>query len=292
MFSEELEILIDAALADGVITEKERLILHKRAQAEGIDVDELDIIIDSRLVKMSNDSNNRLRETTKEYSNQNSQQPRTDQSLSLKGRRISVADQFDQQLEDLKTKYDNEILNINKYDSGSGKFDKIKDLEKKKKNAYVDLLMNFTVSNEREDIVEFLEMCKKGFTAVEKESKEYYVRQCERIKDGWSLHFWDLENLEDNDDDDDDDDLGKNIKQPGKENRILVEKGINLIRKAKALFPQDPELNAIVEEYEGILNGYKERNEELRKLKEEVDYKKSFKGRMESTMKFFKGLKK
>lgn len=52
MFSKELEELIDAALADGVLTDKERLILHKRAQAEGVDADELDIIINGRLAKL------------------------------------------------------------------------------------------------------------------------------------------------------------------------------------------------------------------------------------------------
>lgn len=51
MFSEELKILIDAAIADGEITEKERALLHKRAIAEGVDVDELDMIIDAKIVK-------------------------------------------------------------------------------------------------------------------------------------------------------------------------------------------------------------------------------------------------
>lgn len=52
MFSKELEEVIEAALADGVLTEKERAVLHKRAQAEGVDPDELDIVIDGRLAKM------------------------------------------------------------------------------------------------------------------------------------------------------------------------------------------------------------------------------------------------
>lgn len=52
MFSKELEEIIDAALADGVLTDKERLVLHKRGQAEGVDPDELDIVIDGRLAKM------------------------------------------------------------------------------------------------------------------------------------------------------------------------------------------------------------------------------------------------
>ena len=52
MFSKELEEIIDAALADGVLTDKERLVLHKRGQAEGVDPDELDIILNGRLAKM------------------------------------------------------------------------------------------------------------------------------------------------------------------------------------------------------------------------------------------------
>ena len=52
MFSKELEEIIEAALADGVLTDKERAVLHKRAQAEGVDPDELDVVIDGRLAKM------------------------------------------------------------------------------------------------------------------------------------------------------------------------------------------------------------------------------------------------
>lgn len=52
MFSKELEEIIDVALADGVLTDKERAVLHKRGQAEGIDPDELDVVIDGRLAKI------------------------------------------------------------------------------------------------------------------------------------------------------------------------------------------------------------------------------------------------
>lgn len=51
-FSKELEEVIEAALADGVITDKERAVLHKKALLEGVDPDELDIVIDGRLSKM------------------------------------------------------------------------------------------------------------------------------------------------------------------------------------------------------------------------------------------------
>ena len=55
MFSDELEMLIDAAIADGEITEKKLAILHKRAMAEGVNLKNLDSIINLRLVLASDD---------------------------------------------------------------------------------------------------------------------------------------------------------------------------------------------------------------------------------------------
>ena len=52
MYNEELENLIDAALADGVLTEKEKQVLFKKAQAMGIDLDEFEMVLDARLVKL------------------------------------------------------------------------------------------------------------------------------------------------------------------------------------------------------------------------------------------------
>lgn len=50
MFSKELEELIEASMADGTLSDVERRVIHKRAAAEGVDPDELDVIIDGRLV--------------------------------------------------------------------------------------------------------------------------------------------------------------------------------------------------------------------------------------------------
>lgn len=54
-FSKELEDVIEATLADGVITEKERAVLHKKALLEGVDPDEVDVVIDGRLQQMQNE---------------------------------------------------------------------------------------------------------------------------------------------------------------------------------------------------------------------------------------------
>lgn len=52
LYNEKIEALINAALADGVLTEKEKQILFKKAQAEGIDLDEFEMVLDGRLVEL------------------------------------------------------------------------------------------------------------------------------------------------------------------------------------------------------------------------------------------------
>lgn len=52
MYNEKIEALIKAALTDGVLTEKEKQILFKRAQAEGIDLDEFEMVLDAKLVEL------------------------------------------------------------------------------------------------------------------------------------------------------------------------------------------------------------------------------------------------
>lgn len=52
MFSEELQKLIEASLVDGVITDLERAVIRKRALLEGVDPDEVDLILDSEIQKI------------------------------------------------------------------------------------------------------------------------------------------------------------------------------------------------------------------------------------------------
>ena len=45
MYNEQIEALISAALADGVLTEKEKQILFKKAESMGIDLDEFEMVL-------------------------------------------------------------------------------------------------------------------------------------------------------------------------------------------------------------------------------------------------------
>ena len=56
MYNEKIEALIKAALADGVLTEKEKQILFKRAQEHGIDLDEFEMVLDARLVELQKEA--------------------------------------------------------------------------------------------------------------------------------------------------------------------------------------------------------------------------------------------
>lgn len=57
MYNEQIEVLISAALADGKLTEKEKQILFKKAQAQGIDLDEFEMVLDARLVELEKAEN-------------------------------------------------------------------------------------------------------------------------------------------------------------------------------------------------------------------------------------------
>ncbi|RQO34558.1 hypothetical protein DBR39_21290 [Chryseobacterium sp. KBW03] len=57
MYNEKLERLIEFALADGELTEKEKQVLFKNAEAEGIDLDEFEIVLEARLFEKTNDKN-------------------------------------------------------------------------------------------------------------------------------------------------------------------------------------------------------------------------------------------
>ena len=49
LYDPRLEKLIDLALADGELTEKEKQVLFKKAESMGIDLDEFEMVLDARL---------------------------------------------------------------------------------------------------------------------------------------------------------------------------------------------------------------------------------------------------
>jgi|GEM_PF-2624522 len=52
LYNPQLEELIDLALADGKITAKEKQVLFKKAQSLGVDLDEFEMVLEAKLVKL------------------------------------------------------------------------------------------------------------------------------------------------------------------------------------------------------------------------------------------------
>lgn len=65
MYNEKLEALISAALADGVLTDKEKNLLFKKAEAMGIDRDEFELVLDGRLAKRKKEMEAQASQATK-----------------------------------------------------------------------------------------------------------------------------------------------------------------------------------------------------------------------------------
>ena len=49
MYNDQIESLINLAIVDGNLTEKEKQILFKKAEAIGIDLDEFEMVIEAKL---------------------------------------------------------------------------------------------------------------------------------------------------------------------------------------------------------------------------------------------------
>lgn len=71
MYNEKLEALITAALADGVLTDKEKEILFKKAESMGIDRDEFELVLDGRLAKRKKEMESQASQAAKPAQKEN-----------------------------------------------------------------------------------------------------------------------------------------------------------------------------------------------------------------------------
>ncbi len=152
MYSEQLESIIDAALADGVLTDKEREVLHKRAMQEGIDPDELDVVIDGRLAKMKKEedwlrptpprplTSNKVGTVLKcpncgaDYQQGTVKCPECGHEFTNRSA-ISSATKMTEDIQKIREKFRN---------------------ESDREDAIVDYILNFPIPSTRDDFIEFI----------------------------------------------------------------------------------------------------------------------------------------
>ena len=154
MFSKELENLIQATLEDGVLEEYEKTALVKRAQAEGVDLTELEIYINSLLQKRQRELRKRKNEQEEKY--------RKEKKEAF-GR---VCPNCGKQVPPMTLRCDcgYEFTNQKKVSSSSLLAEKIEKIlagegnEKEKNDLIVETINFHPVPNSKEDILEFLAM--------------------------------------------------------------------------------------------------------------------------------------
>lgn len=165
----ELEKFIDLTLIDGVLTEKEKKIIYKKAQESGFDLDELEVILEAKLYQKKQSENFTEKKTassmTKKCPVCNSFIQPFQSNCSYCNHELTniEATASIQKLFLLLTECDNAREQNEEFTLGSalggifakayglGSGDKV--LEKKK-----SIISSFPIPNTREDILEFLSL--------------------------------------------------------------------------------------------------------------------------------------
>ena len=178
MYSEQLEAIIDAALADGVLTDKEREVLYRRAAQEGVDADELDVVIEGRLAKVKQQielSKSVLPKSSANEKKGNVVKCPNCGCPDVAGRAIcpecgyaftnigvsSSIERFNKELSELNRSHEEKT-------KGSSFWDVITVDKKRDKQVAnkMDFISKFPVPNSRADLLEFLQMIQPSAKAT------------------------------------------------------------------------------------------------------------------------------
>jgi len=180
MYDEKIEALISAALADGVLTEKEKQVLFKRAQAEGIDLDEFEMVLDARLVELQK------AEAAKAKAEKEKSAPKSNKYGDVRkcpvcgamipalsgacpecGYEFSGVDavlssqKLAEKLAKEEEKWDEKIAAVH---GGTNEDDNKRwQLAKNKEQAMAQIVRSFTVPNSKADLFEFISMTQSIF---------------------------------------------------------------------------------------------------------------------------------
>lgn len=161
MYNEELEMLIDAALADGVLTDNERQILFKKAQALGVDLDEFNMVLEGRLAKVKEQRNASSKTNKQGAVKRCPACGALVQQMQIKCPECgyefrdvgacSTAKELQQKLDEIEAD-SSDSMGVN------GKSAKSKGMDKTTARK-VQIIKNWPVPNTKEDLIEMLTLC-------------------------------------------------------------------------------------------------------------------------------------
>lgn len=169
MYDEKIEALIKAALADGVLTEKEKQVLFKKAQEAGIDLDEFEMVLDARLVELQKEEKEKAEKSA----------PKSDKYGSVRkcpacGAIVGAFKGICQECGFEFTEVDANLSSKKLYDVLSRE----KDTKKKQ-----EIIETFPLPNTKADILEFLTALKPRVLDINSEfAAVYYKKYAECIE--------------------------------------------------------------------------------------------------------------
>ena len=176
MLSKELEEIVEAALADGVLTDKERAVLHKRAQAEGVDPDELDIVLDGRLAKMKRSEDSLRPAPPQNLANQKlgnivkcpncGAQVKGGSAVCTECGYVFTNVSANSSAEKLQAKLDEFNRRQEQRADSRGYLRTVFDSNTSRWKQKMEIISTFPVPNTREDLLEFLTMLQAGADAT------------------------------------------------------------------------------------------------------------------------------
>ncbi len=165
MFSQELENLILATLEDGVIEDYEKVALVKRAQAEGVDLTELEIYINSILQKRQREKENEKNAQTKKKAQEMKEAfgrvcPSCGKQMSPLTLKCECGYEFvtsrsASSVKSLSDKIESILNRELKGDDSFMEFEYMKSFKEQQREIITTIQM-FSVPNTKEDIIEFL----------------------------------------------------------------------------------------------------------------------------------------
>lgn len=166
MYNEKIENLIKAALADGKLTEKEKQVLFKSAQDEGIDLNEFEMVLDARLVEFQKEKESKSAPKSDKYGSVRKCPACGAFVGSFKGICSECGFEF--------TEVDANFSSKKLYDTLS----QVYDTQKKK-----EIIETFPLPNSKADILEFLTALKPRIVDLNSEFADaYYKKYAECIE--------------------------------------------------------------------------------------------------------------
>lgn len=165
MFSKELEDLIQATLEDGVLEDYEKAALVKRATAEGVDLTELEIYINSILQKRKRE-HDQAEDAKQEKIDQKKKEafgrvcPNCGRQVPPMTLKCVCGYEFSKQNQVSSVQIlSNKIEKISSRETGDND-----DKENEKTKKIINAITMFPVPNSKEDIIEFLSMAAANST--------------------------------------------------------------------------------------------------------------------------------